>query len=444
MNGRAPRNAARCGLVLAASIFTLATGSTSASAAVTCDRVAAPNGNDANPGTVDQPFKTAQKLVDSVGSGQTACLRAGSYGSDDEVKLAVSGVTLTSYPGERATIQARLWIQDSANGVTISDLDLDGRNDRGLPSPTINGDEAVLRGNDITNHHTGICLSLGQVSDWGRAVGTLVEANRIHDCGRLPATNYDHGIYINAADHTVIRDNFIYDNADRGIQIYPDAHDTLVTGNVIDGNGEGVIFGGSEETASSNNTVENNVITNSKLRSNIESFWSGPVGSGNIARNNCVGGGANDDGNGGILTGTIAQLGFNSTNNLVEVPQFADPENGDFTIPPSSPCAALLAGASQAEVVAPTAVPPAVTIDTNRKKIRRMVPVSVRGKAHGAGTVTLLARRDGRWKQLGSAGTRANGSYKLEIRLHRSGRETVKAVAAGLRDSKPVKLRVKK
>ena len=42
----------------------------------------------------------------------------------------------------------------------------------------------------------------------------------------------------------MIRDNWIYDNADRGVQLYPDADGTVVTGNVIDGNGEGVIFGG--------------------------------------------------------------------------------------------------------------------------------------------------------------------------------------------------------
>ena len=72
----------------------------------------------------------------------------------------------------------------------------------------------------------------------------MIEHNRIHDCGVLPATNLDHGIYVAEADHTVIRRNLIYDNADRGVQLYPDADGTVVTGNVIDGNGEGVIFGG--------------------------------------------------------------------------------------------------------------------------------------------------------------------------------------------------------
>ena len=49
------------------------------------------------------------------------------------------------------------------------------------------------------------------------------------------------------------------------------------------------------------------MITNSKLRDNVESSWGGPVGSGNIARDNCVGGGAYDEGDGGILGGTAGE-----------------------------------------------------------------------------------------------------------------------------------------
>ena len=62
--------------------------------------------------------------------------------------------------------------------------------------------------------------------------------------GPLPSTNKDHGIYVTNAKDTVIRDNWIYDNVDRGIQLYPDAQHTRITGNVIDGNGEGVVFSG--------------------------------------------------------------------------------------------------------------------------------------------------------------------------------------------------------
>ena len=198
-------------------------------------------------------------------------------------------ITLTSYPGERATLRTRLWVKHGADGVTISDLNIDGRNPTNLPSPTVNADDVVIRGNDITNHHTAICVSLGSPDTYGRAARTLIEDNRIHDCGRLPPTNQDHGIYVNSSDDAVIRDNRIYDNADRGVQLYPDSQRTLVTHNVIDANGVGVIFGGSETTTSNDNVVQDNVITNSKVRGNIDYSWGGSVGTGNIARHNCLG-----------------------------------------------------------------------------------------------------------------------------------------------------------
>lgn len=417
-----------------------------AAATTSCDLVAAAGGSDSAPGSVEQPFATVQHLVDSLAPGQTACLRTGTYTdpSDNEVNIRVPNTTLTSYPGERATIRTRLWVEQDGDGVTISDLDLDGRNPTLLPSPTINADDVVLRGNDITNHNTAICVSLGSAHTWGRAHRTLIENNRIHNCGRLPATNQDHGIYVNSSDDAVIRGNWIYDNADRGIQLYPDAQGTLVTGNVIDGNGQGVIFGGSEETASSNNIVEHNVITNSKIRDNVESSWGGPHGSGNVARENCVGGGAYDDGDGGVLGDYPGGLGFSAANNTIRVPAFANRAGGDFTIPADDPCAALLGGSSDVGSAPVAAAPSEVTIDTDRRQVRRMSPVRVSGSAPGAGAVVVVVRSKGQWRRLGSKSPRgADGSYSMSVRLPSAGRPALKAVATGLRDSRPVRLRVR-
>ena len=120
----------------------------------------------------------------------------------------------------------------------------------------------------------------------------VIRRIRIHDCGLLPANNHEHGIYLSYAESTQILDNVIFDNADRGIQLYPDAQHTVVRGNVIDGNGEGIIFSGVGGTASSDNVVENNVITNSRIRHDVESWYPDVVGTGNVVRNNCVHGGA--------------------------------------------------------------------------------------------------------------------------------------------------------
>ena len=220
----------------------LIAGGGQAQATVTCSKVAAVTGSDSAAGTEAAPFRSAQKLADSLTIGEVGCLRSGTFDTQNQVKVTRPGITLTSFPGERATVKGRLWVD--AHDVTVADLNIDGRNQTGLPSPSVTGSGNTFRGLDVTNHHTGICFSLGH-PDWARAVDTVIEDSRIHDCGHLPATNYDHGIYVSAADGTIIRDNWIYDNADRGIQLYTDADDSRITRNVIDGNGAGIIFGGS-------------------------------------------------------------------------------------------------------------------------------------------------------------------------------------------------------
>src|SRR5215813_2412241 len=43
------------------------------------DYVVATNGDDGNPGTQDQPWRTLQHAADSVGPGDTVSVRAGDY-----------------------------------------------------------------------------------------------------------------------------------------------------------------------------------------------------------------------------------------------------------------------------------------------------------------------------------------------------------------------------
>src|SRR6185295_17333372 len=150
----------------------LALGASAApAAAAPCARVAAPSGSDSAPGTDAQPFRSVQRLADSLGTGQTGCLRVGTYSGNVKVSRGgASGapITLTSYPGERATIAGKLWIADSANFVTVASLNLDGRNAGDLPSPEVNGDDAVFADNDVTTSNSAICFNLG-ATDYGRA-----------------------------------------------------------------------------------------------------------------------------------------------------------------------------------------------------------------------------------------------------------------------------------
>lgn len=350
-----PRIASAFAAVAAISAFAFAPA---AQADVTCTKVAAPGGSDAASGSVDAPYATAQKLVNSMGAGDTGCLRDGSY--RENLKITHGGnadarVTLTSFPGERAKVIGRFWIPKGSDYVTIANLDLDGTNDKADPSPTVNANYANFSDNDVTNRHTGICFLLGNA--WGSTAHTEIIHNRIHDCGKLPAANHDHGIYIEESTDAEIRDNLIYDNADRGVQLYPNAQRTHIAGNVIDGNGEGVIISGLNSKASSDTVVEDNVITNSKIRNNVESWFPGAVGTNNVVRDNCIAGGVRDDGDGGIANEYGFKVG--SGNVISKNPKFRDRDAKDFRLADDSPCAGIANGAtgssaSRVSVNAPT------------------------------------------------------------------------------------------
>lgn len=69
----------------------------------------ATNGNDANPGTLAQPFLTIQRAVDLVQPGGTIAVRGGTYQPSVTIKILKDGtsgspITLTAYNGERVII----------------------------------------------------------------------------------------------------------------------------------------------------------------------------------------------------------------------------------------------------------------------------------------------------------------------------------------------------
>jgi parallel beta-helix repeat protein len=381
-----------------------------ASADVTCTKVASPSGSDSAAGTDAAPYKTATKLANSLSPGDVGCLHAGVYLED--VRMGRGGaagapVTLTSYPGERAKVVGRFYVPKGSNFVTVSNLDLDGTptkgtNDSNDPSPTINAEDSTFIGNDVTNEHSQICFLLG--TSWGAAKNTLIKGNRIHDCGRLPANNFDHGIYVEISTDARILDNVIYDNSDRGIQLYHDAQGTLVRGNVIDGNGEGIIISGDYGYASNDNIIDDNIITNSRERNNVESWYpsGNPIGHGNIVRNSCIGGGVRDSGNGGIAS----QWGFKVENNNVigKNPKFVDRGGKDFRLQGDSACKGI---ATTPPPPTPTPDPPQTVKPPTPDKSGPVVSLRTRGGRGGRVRLSGRVRRGGTIHSADSAGSRA-------------------------------------
>jgi parallel beta-helix repeat protein len=312
-----------------------------------CSEYASTSGNDNARGGRYRPYRTVGKLLSRLSPGQTGCLLGGTFTEDVTVRRGGQigrRIVLRSAPGLWATLRGRLWIADSANYVTFEFLNLDGRNQAHLPSPTINGDWVTFRGNNVTNHRDGtgpvsghgICFSLG-FPGYGASIHTQIERNRIHDCGI--SDNHNHGIYLVLARRTFISDNYIYDNGDRGIQLYPDADGTMIEHNVIDGNGQGIIFSGDSSGVSENNVARWNIISNSIVRWNVESWYPTGIhpGVGNVVSSNCLF--ASNarryyDSNGGVSD----QVGFVASGNVVANPLYVDRARRDFVLRPKSPC----------------------------------------------------------------------------------------------------------
>ncbi len=85
----------------------------------------APDGNDANPGTLGKPFRTIQRAVDSLSAGDTCFVRAGVY--RETVTLSKSGeadrpLRVRAYPGERVVLDGTERVRgtlEQANGQLL-------------------------------------------------------------------------------------------------------------------------------------------------------------------------------------------------------------------------------------------------------------------------------------------------------------------------------------
>jgi hypothetical protein len=332
-------------LALAASalLVLMVVAGSPAAADVSCDRFAAKSGSDGGSGSRSNPYRTPQRIVDSLAPGQTGCLRGGIY-RFEEMDVTTPNVTLTSYGSEAVTLRGSIKVKPSGHHSTLSGMKLDGRGGASPIGPRIYADGVVLRDNTITNRHTSICVQIGRYYSDPAPRGVLIERNRIHDCGALPSTNKDHGIYVSEAKSTVIRDNWIYDNADRGVQLYPDAQRTRVVGNVIFHNGDGIVVNGAGSSVPNHNVVKGNIIAKSYRGYNVYSGDDGPVGRKNVLRKNCVWAGNGRSyyqEHGGVM---LPARNYTARRNVIAKPRFRRAKAGNFRLRGGGRCVARYRG----------------------------------------------------------------------------------------------------
>ncbi len=365
-------------VALAAALATVAPAATpSASADAGCSKYAAPNGNDANPGTQAQPKQSPIALLNSLAPGQVGCLTDGAtftLGGGEAVTAASGspGLPITlrpATPGARVTISALtgFWFQPAGHDLVLKDLNIRRHGGGAGSLLLVDGDRVTLDGLDIT-YPNNICLDVGgdprpgpnQTSD--TTEDFVLRNSRVHDCGSAyggPHFENDsgvHGIYVqfsrdgsdagatNDSYSAIFEDNLIYANHNRGIQLYPDTDDALIRRNVFYGNGANVNIGSDSPTiASERNTVTDNIISESTLDGLSPG---GFVGDTNEVLGNLIG--VNNPANhvdGNCINNTAhptalyAGPGFTHVNNIEnQSPGFANPAAGDFTLSANSPC----------------------------------------------------------------------------------------------------------
>jgi len=296
----------------------------------------ATNGNDNNTGTLTQPFKTLRKAVSASNDGDIIELRNGTYTSD-EIKIERNNLTIRSYQGEWAKIEAPvdkgeaiasvLWYSNpETKGGMLERLEIvggafyglffDSNWNWGLPVSQRKGVSGItIKGCKI--HHTGRdCIKITpgcndmQILDceiYSSGVGpenspanggpNAEGIDNVNGARMIVRNCYFHDISTNGlyakggSKGSIIENNLIRNVGDAGIGIgfytdgewfdpvsnpkYYESIQTIVRNNfIINTGGAGIVFCGAYQCEAYNNTV----VTASPTYHSPLTFLSGEVG----------------------------------------------------------------------------------------------------------------------------------------------------------------------
>lgn len=354
-------------VALVLTVSAIAAAGSFATTVPSCAKWAAANGSDSNSGTQASPFRHITALAAALGPGQTGCLKSGDV--FDEAPDSQGGGDIYHSQG---TAQAPITIasSDPANpaqiigqiNVIAPNIDFDWVHFAGSSSSMKSFMVRVWTDNvgfhhDEFNWTLGHCLHVGEQGT--QITGFELTYSRIHDCGNSQAVRDSfihpaprdagvHGLYMSYAINPVVENNFIYDNLNRGIQLYDDVDGAHIDHNVIDGNGSGLTIAGEDQGLgpySENNLIDYNIISNSTLRTNdpadypywpygddaqVRSSGMGGLPRGNLVQNNCISPEA---------SAFDSSNGFSQSDNTFQDPQYVDRANHNYALQAGSPCA---------------------------------------------------------------------------------------------------------
>jgi len=217
--------------------------------------VVAPNGDDANPGTWERPFRTIGHGVSRLGPGDTLWVREGVY--VEAVTIAASGaegapLRVLAVPGERPVIDgdgrlpSNSWnalLHVSGDSVEVAGFEVRNSSSNNGLGVKVSGRHSVARHLDVHhNHQQGILLSGdGSVVEYSRIwQNGLVNADGVCQpegtttilctwpAGISAARDYRDGI----TDNAVLRGNVVFNNWGEGLSTF-EAQGTLIEDNIV-------------------------------------------------------------------------------------------------------------------------------------------------------------------------------------------------------------------
>ena len=225
-------------------------------------------GSDSNPGSAEAPWRTVQKALDTLGPGERALVRSGTYSEDlfmSRAGTAQDPITVTAYPGETAVLRPAATSGDTyaiifseAAYVRLQGFLIEGSTGTSAANVYVTG----------SSHHIEIA---GNEIRYGQDQGFYADAttshvyllgNIVHSNGltRVEGQHQNHGIYIKGA-HDLIANNIIYNHPyGFGLQLWGANHDTVVIDNTIVGSGHSSIIVGGPGAGVYNITITNNVL----------------------------------------------------------------------------------------------------------------------------------------------------------------------------------------
>jgi parallel beta-helix repeat protein len=326
----------------------------------------ATTGNDLDPGTEANPFRTVNKGVKVLKPGDTLYVRNGTY--DESLRNKIPGgtswsapVKVAAFPGESVTLKPStgtqvIYLSGNRRYIIIEGLILDASG--------VSADGIKITNNDGTAataaHHIRLQnVEVKNAPNQGIIVSQYCDDNeflnlRVHHNGT--DASYDHGIYLTSS-RNLIEGGDWHHNKEYGIQLYRLGTGNIVRNARVHDNSQGIVSSQQADNLIVNNLVYQNTRRGIVLASgnNLKVYQNTVYNNGRIGIDIATAAAANAQVANNISFGhltNIHDLGTNTTlsNNLTTDPQFVDASLYDFRLNGTSP--AIDTGMTLSEVTA--------------------------------------------------------------------------------------------